>query len=290
MTDSKVSVRSIVVTGGGRRFRVHAFGRADSERPALLALHGFTGSGLDMEVTAPWLLRPVLAPDLPGHGETPADPDDRGPAFDRVVAELNGLAGAGALWDPAPAPERLPLLGYSMGGRVALGMALEAPQRFSALILVSASPGIAEAPARLVRAQADEALAQHVLRVGARQFATEWAAQPLIRTQARVAAPYGEAMSARRAANDPRGLAASLRGVGTGRMPPLHQRLAELSLPVLLVTGGDDARYASEAEAMARALPAAMHVWIPGAGHAPHLEAPQATADAVEAFLEATGH
>ncbi len=273
---------------GGRPYGLEVWsGPGRSGTPAV-ALHGFTGSGADMDALASRLTRPLVALDLPGHGRTPADPGDDGPPFDAVVSELASLWGDGAPWleGPHDAKAATPaLLGYSMGGRLALALALAAQERFSALVLIGASPGLADPEAREDRRRADARLARRVEALGAAAFADEWAQHPLIRSQGRTPEPFRAAMTARRAANDPRGLAASLRGCGLGQMTPLHGRLPSLTLPVLLMTGAEDARYAEEAAAMLRLLPRARHAVIPRAGHAPHLEAPALSADAIEAFL-----
>ncbi|MEZ4267325.1 MAG: alpha/beta fold hydrolase [Myxococcota bacterium] len=255
----------------------------------MLALHGYTGGCRDMEALAEHLQRPVVGLDLPGHGGTAADPDGAGPSFAQVIAELADLCGpAGSVSETlrglgAGGPPVL--FGYSMGGRLALALALTAPERFSALVLVGATAGLADADARAARRLADAQLAARVESIGAAAFAAEWAQHPLIRSQRRAPQPHRDAMAARRAANDARGLAASLRGCGVGQMTPLHGALPSLALPVLLLTGAEDTRYAAEAAAMCALLPDARHVPIAHAGHAAHLEAPASTAEAIERFL-----
>ena len=130
--------------------------------------------------------------------------------------------------------------GYSMGGRLALALALRTPERVRRLVLVSASPGLADADERAARRRADEALADRIEAIGVEAFAREWAAQPLFAGQpARVAAAAHADRLRRTAAEH----AAQLRGLGTGVMPPLWERLGELAMPVTLVVGERDAKF-----------------------------------------------
>ena len=132
-------------------------------------------------------------------------------------------------------------------------------------MLVGASPGIADPAERAARRAADEALAARIEGMDIEAFAREWGAQPLFAGQPeRVAA----AAHADRLRNTPAGLAAALRGLGTGAMEPLWERLGELTIPVTLVTGERDEKFHALAETMLARLPDARHVVVPGAGHA----------------------
>ena len=173
-------------------------------------------------------------------------------------------------------PGRFSLAGYSMGGRIALAVALAHPERVARLVLVGASPGIEDASEREARRRADEALALQLERDGLEAFARRWGAQPLF---------AGQPAEVSRAAHDDRmrstaaGLAAALRGLGTGVMPSLWDRLEELRMTVVLVAGERDAKFRATAERMAeRIVDSELHV-IEGAGHAAHLERPGAVAE-----------
>jgi 2-succinyl-6-hydroxy-2,4-cyclohexadiene-1-carboxylate synthase len=231
--------------------------------PALVLLHGFTQTRQSWRRTVLALgagRYRALVPDLPGHGQAV----HRTASFDAVTAYIRALA-----------PDRFTLAGYSMGGRIALHAALQLQPRLERLVLVGASPGIEDPQERVARKQADDALAERIEAIGVEAFAHEWGAQPLFAGQPeRVAA----AAHADRLRNRAAGLAAALRGLGTGVMEPLWERLGELTLPVTLVAGERDAKFREIAERMAERLPAARLVVIPGAGHAAHLEQPEAVA------------
>jgi 2-succinyl-6-hydroxy-2,4-cyclohexadiene-1-carboxylate synthase len=230
--------------------------------PPLVLLHGFTQTRQSWRRTARALAGRYRAiiPDLPGHGQAV----HRTASFDACAAYVRALG-------PCT------LAGYSMGGRIALYTALTVPG-IERLILVGASPGIADPAERAERRAADEALAERIESLDIETFAREWGSQPLFAGQApRVAA----AAHADRLRNTPAGLAAALRGLGTGVMEPLWERLGELTIPVTLVTGERDEKFRALAEAMLARLPDARHVIVPGTGHAPQLEAPRAVAEVI---------
>ena len=140
---------------------------------------------------------------------------------------------------------------------------------------VSASPGLADRGERAARREADAALADRIEAIGAEAFAREWAAQPLFAGQPAAVAAAAHTDRLRRSAAEH---AAQLRGLGTGVMPPLWDRLGELAMPVTLVVGERDAKFVAVAERMRARLPAAELVVVPGVGHAVALEAPAAVA------------
>ena len=162
-----------------------------------------------------------------------------------------------------------------MGGRLALHVALALPERVGRLVLIGASPGIGDPVAREERRAADERLADEVDDMTIEQFAERWARTPVLADQP---ATVRAAVGADRLRNTPAGLAAALRGLGTGALPSLWGRLGELTLPVDLVVGERDLKFRATAERMAAALPSARVSVVPGAGHAVHLEDPAAVA------------
>jgi 2-succinyl-6-hydroxy-2,4-cyclohexadiene-1-carboxylate synthase len=226
--------------------------------PTLVLLHGFTQTRQSWRPVTAALggRRRTIAPDLPGHGNAAARPA----SFAACTGYVRALGG-----------ERFALAGYSMGGRIALHAALALADRLDRLVLIGASPGIADPAERAARRAADDALADRIEAIGVEAFAREWAQLPLWDGQPEAVAA---AAHADRLRNAPEGLAAALRGLGTGVMDPLWDTLPSLAVPVTLAVGERDEKFRVIAERMAAALPRAdLHV-IADAGHAAHLEQP----------------
>jgi 2-succinyl-6-hydroxy-2,4-cyclohexadiene-1-carboxylate synthase len=229
----------------------------------LVLLHGFTQTRHSWRLTIAQLdgAPRVLAPDLPGHGLAAQRPA----SFPACTAYVRALAGG-----------RFTLGGYSMGGRIALAAALAlGDNQIERLVLVGASPGIADDAERARRRVADDELAARIERIGVGAFATEWGAQPLFEGQPEKVAA---AAHADRLRNTPDGLAAALRGLGTGVMEPLWDRLPELAMPVTLLAGERDEKFRAIADRMAERIPRAEIHIVPGAGHAAQLERPDVVA------------
>jgi 2-succinyl-6-hydroxy-2,4-cyclohexadiene-1-carboxylate synthase len=234
----------------------------------LVLLHGFTQTGRSWQPVLHALAARyrAIAPDLPGHG---GFAERRPASFAACDAYVRVLA-----------DQPITLAGYSMGGRIALHAALSLGPRVRRLVLVGASPGIADAAERAARAAEDAALADRIEAIGLEAFVREWGAQPLFDGMPRGIA---EIAHADRMRNTAAGLAAALRGLGTGVMPPLWDRLGELELPVELVVGERDEKFRAIAERMLAGLAdARVHV-VAGAGHAVQLEAPEAVVDLLRA-------
>jgi 2-succinyl-6-hydroxy-2,4-cyclohexadiene-1-carboxylate synthase len=177
------------------------------------------------------------------------------------------------------------VLGYSMGGRLALYAALEHPSAFAALVLESASPGLKTEAERAERRAADERLAVMLETDGLAVFVEHWERLPLFASQARIAPEARAAVRERRLRGDAAGWAASLRGMGTGAQPSMWERLGEWAKPTLLLTGRDDAKFTALADAMQAAGLRAEHTVFEAAGHAVHVEQPAAWAARVSAFV-----
>jgi 2-succinyl-6-hydroxy-2,4-cyclohexadiene-1-carboxylate synthase len=174
--------------------------------------------------------------------------------------------------------------GYSLGGRLCLRLALDRPDLVRGLVLVGASPGIADPDARARRRAADEALAAGIERDGVAAFLDRWLAGPLF-----ASLPAEAAGRAERLANTADGLASALRRLGPGAQAPLWDRLGALRPPTLLVAGAKDAKFAAIARRMADAAGGHARVaLVPGAGHAVPLERPAELAALVEELLDAT--
>lgn len=247
----------------------------------LLLLHGFTGSNASWEPVAPRLAKRyrVIAVDLLGHGASDAPAEAGRYAMERVDGDI------AALLDHLGVAQAH-LAGYSMGGRLALFLALSRPQRWRSLILESSSPGLASAAERAARAAQDEALAAFIEAQGMEAFVSRWERLPLFASQQALPEEARARQRQRRLGNRPAGLAGSLRGMGTGVQPPLWQRLGELTLPALLLAGERDAKFVALAREMAGAMPqATLHI-VPEAGHTIHLERPEAWLRLVLSWLQ----
>ena len=237
------------------------------EGESILLLHGFSttsrawarvrAAGLDAHAR-------VVAPDLRGHGSARA----------LAPVDLPGVLDDLAALTPAPDV----LAGYSQGGRLALHAALD-PRigpRLRRLVLIGASPGLADPAERAARRAADEALADEIERGSIEAFAERWARTPVL---AGLSPELAAEAHADRLANTPAGLDAALRGLGTGALPSLWDRLGELTAAVTLVAGERDVKFTRLAREMAQALPRAQVIIVAGAGHQVHLEAPAVVAE-----------
>lgn len=247
-------------------------------RPVLL-LHGFMGSGGDWRgvVEALQPARRCLAVDLPGHGGSAAMPDA---AFTMAGAAHELLA---VLEERQIA--RCDVIGYSMGGRLALFLAMHHPERVRRLVLEAASPGLATAEARAARRALDEERARRLEAEDFGAFLADWYRMPLF---ASLHAQPGlvEKMTAARRRNDPHALARVLRGLGTGRQPSLWERLGGFPVATLALAGALDAKYVGIARQMAAAGPCVRAAVVPGAGHNVHAEQPRRFLRLIRPFLK----
>jgi 2-succinyl-6-hydroxy-2,4-cyclohexadiene-1-carboxylate synthase len=223
-------------------------------------LPGFSQHGDSWDELRPMVTGPYrwLTPDL--EATTPA----------QVEAELL------TLW-AAEGVDRTHLVGYSQGGRVALLVASRRPERLLSLTAISAHAGF-EGDARNRRRAEDLALADRIEREGVHWFATYWAALPLFAGLARRGPAFLDRLDAARRRNDSDHLAATLRGLGAGAIEPFWDRLDRIDVPTLVIAGAEDGRYVAFAERLGAALPRAWVKVVPGAGHATHLERPEAVA------------
>jgi 2-succinyl-6-hydroxy-2,4-cyclohexadiene-1-carboxylate synthase len=238
--------------------------RGHGERVVLV--HGFTQTGRSWDTIASRLAQryEVVTVDAPGHGDSG---DVRAALPDG--AALLGATGGSATY-----------VGYSMGGRLCLHLAVARPDLVRRLVLISATAGIEDAGERAARRVADDELAASIERHGVDAFLDRWLALPLFASLPRDAAGADD-----RRRNTAPGLASSLRLAGTGMQEPLWDRLGVLDMPVLVVAGALDEKYVAIAERLAKLIPnSTLHV-VEGAGHAVHLEHPDDFVGALDEWL-----
>lgn len=230
----------------------------------IVLLHGFTHTGASWAATTAALgerYRPI-ALDIRGHGSASA----------RTPVDLPGVI---ADIDAATGGEPFTLAGYSMGGRIALHTALALAPAVRNLILIGASPGLDDPGERAQRRAGDDRLADDIEASSLEAFAERWARTPVL---AGLPDEVAAAVHADRLRNTPAGLAAALRGLGTGALEPVWDRLRELPMPATLIVGERDAKFRALAEQMRGMLRRTIVAVVPGTGHAVHLEAPAAVA------------
>ena len=247
--------------------------------PTSVLLHGFTGNRHTMADLGDRLGGRRILVDLPGHGDTVCPEGDPAYTMQGHIALMAELL-------EQRCDDPVDLIGYSMGARVALSLALERPRRLRTLTLIGGSPGLSSAKERRLRIVADTKLAHMLHAEGIEKFVDHWMALPMWASLSEALGPQGwEDSKRQRLQNDAAGLAESLIGIGTGQMPPLHDRLHEVGMPVLLIVGELDEKFRSIAAEMAAKMPNAKVKVAGGAGHAVHTERPDATARVVSDFL-----
>ena len=252
--------------------------RADNP---LVLLHGFTGTHHTWDALRErfGVGNLLILPDLPGHGESGVSSSraEMGVrATSDAVAEVARLASGG---------RKAALTGYSLGGRIALDLACRHQELLSCLVLEGASPGIERDDERLARRAEDEAMADDIEKRGVEWFVDHWQDTPLFATQKELPKSVFEGIRRDRLSNSPHGLAMSLRAAGAGEMVPLWNTMEDIAIPVLIVVGKRDRKYAEIGEAMRRRIPGSVVAEVEGAGHCVHLEKPLEFAGLVERFL-----
>jgi 2-succinyl-6-hydroxy-2,4-cyclohexadiene-1-carboxylate synthase len=231
----------------------------------LVLLHGFTGSPASWDdVLAALPDRDIVRPTLLGHEGRPDAPR----SFDAELERLSQSLPKGPLH----------LAGYSLGARLALGLALHRPESVTRLTLIGVHPGLASEAGRAERRRADQALAELLETRGIGPFVDFWERQPLFATQARLDPARRDRKRAERLRHDPHGLAASLRSTGLGEMPDYGERLGSLAAPVTLLCGELDTKFVALAAEVKQRLPRAEVVIAPHSGHDLLLERPELVA------------
>jgi 2-succinyl-6-hydroxy-2,4-cyclohexadiene-1-carboxylate synthase len=236
----------------------------DASRPGILFLHGFLGAGRDWMAISERLSERFhcMMADLPGHGENRNLPQPAQGAFHEAALALIeeiGKSHSGPLH----------LVGYSMGGRMALYLALRFPDLFTSATIISGSPGLRTAEERLQRQESDDMLAEELER-DFDAFLDHWYRLPLFSTLKNDPA-FPEILSARRT-GDPHELSSALRALGTGNQPPLWNVLAGNRLPIMFCAGEKDSKFVEIGRQMVNLCPCSRLEIFENCGHTLHVE------------------
>ena len=258
-------------------YQFHYTVQGQRELPVVLFLHGFMGSSADFDTVMTCLANQFccLAVDLPGHGNTIIEGEN-------TLYTMPQTANAIVSWLNHLNIPQCFLVGYSMGGRLALYLALHFPQHFPKVVLESASPGLRTKAERAARLKHDRALADQI-EAAFPSFLSYWYSQPLFHALRHH--PVFMQVQERRSHNHPALLATSLRYLSTGLQPSLWERLQHHTQPLLLLAGEDDRKFCTINQAMADCCPTAQLRIIPACGHVLHLEQPNAFTYALQTFF-----
>ncbi len=271
MQNKQIHVRGI-------EYYVETFG--DEDLPTLVFLHGFTGNTTTWYETIEQLIdkyRIVLI-DMIGHGQTTSPTSHERFAMEQQLKDLDELFSTLRL-------KQFTLIGYSMGGRIALAYAVNYPDRISTLVLESASPGLRTIEERENRQVADKKLSERIVSEGLQAFVDFWESIPLFETQKKLPTAKRIAIRKQRLTQDEQGLSNSLIGIGTGSQPSYWDALGSMKNPVLLVSGELDKKFVSISREMQKYIPNVQHETIKQAGHAIHVEKPLEFATMVRKYI-----
>jgi 2-succinyl-6-hydroxy-2,4-cyclohexadiene-1-carboxylate synthase len=248
-----------------QKYQFHYSLTGNSNQPLILLLHGFIGNSQNFNPIISLFSQSYccLAVDLPGHGTTKVNGDESCYNMSNTAQALIELL------DDLQIDKCL-LLGYSMGGRLALYMTLHFPDRFYKVVLESASPGLKTEKERSHRIQSDLQLAQKLENSNFKEFLYNWYDRPLF--QSLTKSPNFDRLIASRLANNPLELAKSLRNMGTGNQPSLWEKLAQNQISLLLLAGEYDDKFKTINTEIADLCPAGSLKIIANAGHNIHFE------------------
>ncbi len=249
-------------------------------RPALIFLHGFTLSSQD------W--RPFfseydtqfqpLAIDLIGHGKSDAPEEQTNYTMEACISQIRAILRQLHI-------RRAYWMGYSLGGRVALRLAVRHPSSVKVLVLESTTPGIQDESERSDRKTRDDQLARFIGKNSLERFVDLWTQHPIFKSQQRISAEKRKYIKHLRLQNSSIGLANNLRGMGRGSMTPVWNNLSSLSKSTLLLAGELDDKHVAIHRQMHRELKDSELQVVAGAGHNIHFERPREFIDITKQFL-----
>jgi len=259
---------------------VELFSEINPSKETLICLHGFTSSANDWKKTAEIVDNRFnkIAVDLIGHGKSDAPTEFEQYSPSSMNAQLLDIINHFT-------KGKVILLGYSMGGRVALSFAINYQDRIKGLMLESTSAGIEDPVEREERIKSDKELADFIEANSIEKFIDHWMNLEIFGTQKRFSNDLLQKLRMEKLQNSSIGLANSLRGFGTGRMPYLGDKLSSLDFPVLLLTGGLDSKFTQINKDLVENFSSANHQIIKNAGHNVHLEKTVKITDTINRFL-----
>lgn len=262
-----------------QKYTLHYYTAGEKTKPCIIFLHGFMGSGYDWRKIID-LLSPsyyCIAPDLPGHGNTIVHGSDRDYEMVSITNIIPSFLRSLDI-------ERVSICGYSMGGRLALFLAVTLPNLWEKLILESVSPGLRSERERQERLRHDEKLAKRILKENLEDFLGDWYQQPFFKSIKNH--PDFNKLLQRRSENNPLQLAVSLRRMSLGRQPSLWQASQKIEIPVLLIAGEFDNKFRNILSELSKVCPTSDLEILKKAGHNSHFEQPLAFYEQIDKFLK----
>ena len=247
----------------------------------ILFLHGFTGSSEDWKEISKNIdgRFNIVSLDFIGHGKSESPDDEEIYSVESIIEQIDEALNK-------ITKNKIIIAGYSMGGRAALSYANQHQEKLKALVLESATPGITSDTMRAERTASDENLAKYILDNPIEKFVDFWMNIDLLQSLKNMPEEKLKLMRENKLKNNPVGLANSLKGFSTGKMPPLFENLKDIRTKTLLISGELDEKFSTISLNMSKLLPFSQNVIITGAGHNTHLEKPQEFTIAVNNFLK----
>ena len=270
----------MIITSDSIKINIEHFNSFNQQNDTVLLIHGFTGSLEDWRYIYPNLDERFnyVGIDLIGHGKSDSPTDIEKYKPESLISQIYDILDHLSI-------NKVIILGYSMGGRVALYFAVSYPQKIKGLILESTSVGIKNEKDRTKRIESDEELASYIEDNGTEQFAERWMDQDIFNTQRRFSDVKLQKKRNRIAQNSETGLANTLRGFGTGRMSYLAAKLNIIHCSVLLISGELDTKYCKLNAELEKKFPNAKNAVVKNAGHNTHLEESERFVQAANEYL-----
>lgn len=272
----------MVVVVGSLSYQVYEFGDVKSSI-VMVALHGFTGSGLIFEQFSARFkslgIR-LIAVDLPGHGNTITPDSAEIHTYEAQITNLSSLLSTLNI-------PKFHLLGYSMGGRIALHYALNHPDKIISLILESTNNGISNDNDRIERVSRDEKLSEQIMQ-NYPDFLLKWNRLPIFKSPPKAQKTQIESFKKIQLNQDPIQMALSMREFSPGKIPYVYDELTLISCPVLAITGKNDQKYSELWKSLIYKFQNGDHINIENSGHRVHLDQPVIYIDTIMNFIKST--